>query len=282
MSLETHISSSEDRLISGLHFNGRNTASYIVARRACTFAPSNAAAWTPRGLLRFNLADHSGWLDGNTVRLCMTITNNHATSTLSPVGISPACMLRRVRIIANGSCICEDIEEYGRVFQMFSYLLPSQRRFSNMVESWGGLTGATGTIGMPDMPDPIPANTSRQVCVQLLSPLLTQGKMLPLAMLPLTIELELADKDECFEGTGNNWTITRPRLLADCCDLDQTLQNSYAAHLLSGKSLPIYTHGLYSVRSAIPDGSSLYTLPIARGFTRLSTIYVSFYNNAGK
>ena len=41
MSLETHIAASEDRLIDSLHFAGRNTASYIVARRASTFHPSS-------------------------------------------------------------------------------------------------------------------------------------------------------------------------------------------------------------------------------------------------
>ena len=46
-------------------------------------------------------------------------------------------MFRRVRIIANGSAVLEDIEEYGRVFQLFSELLPPQRRFNNMAEAWG-------------------------------------------------------------------------------------------------------------------------------------------------
>ena len=138
MSLETHIAGSEDRLIDGLHFSGRNTASYITARRAATFAPSSAAAWPARGLIRFNLADHAGWLDAGTLRLIFTISNNHVSSTLDLVGASPATMLRRLRIIANGSAVVEDIEDYGRVYQLFSELLPPQRRFTNSLENWGG------------------------------------------------------------------------------------------------------------------------------------------------
>ena len=138
MSLETHIAGSEDRLIDGLHLSGRNTASYITARRAATFAPSSAAAWPARGLIRFNLADHSGWLDAGTLRLIFTISNNHMTSTLDLVGASPATMLRRLRIIANGSAVVEDIEDYGRLYQLFSELLPPQRCFTNMLENWGG------------------------------------------------------------------------------------------------------------------------------------------------
>ncbi len=98
MSLETHIAGSEDRLIDGLHFAGRNTASYITARRATTFSPSSAAAHSPVGvrLIRFNLADHSGWLDGGTVRLIFTLTNL-STTTLDPIAVSPACMFRKTQ-----------------------------------------------------------------------------------------------------------------------------------------------------------------------------------------
>jgi hypothetical protein len=101
-------------------------------------------------------------------------------------------------------------------------------------------------------------------------------------MLPLTIEIELGDTNDAFQGSSNNWTITRPRLVADVCELDQTLQNSYASHILSGKSLPFYLNGIYSVKASVPTGSSLYTLPIARGFTRLSAIYVTFSDGANK
>ena len=274
MSLETFIAGSEDRLVDGLHFGSRNTASYVTARRAATFHPSSASSWKPSGvrLMRFNLADVAGWLDGGTMRLIFTITNNKANGTLQPIVDSPASMLRRARVIANGSAVLEDIEEYGRVYQLFSEMLPAQRRYNNISESWGA-TNATGTLNGPFTVDAIPADSSRQVCVTLLSSFLSQGKMVPLSMVPITIELELDDADAAFSSSGNDWEITRPRLVADVCDLDQALANSYAKHILDGKSLPFYMHGLYSLRAAVPSGSSLFSLPIARGFTRLSTIY---------
>ena len=88
MSLETHISGSEDRLIDGLHFGSRNTASYIVERTQATFHPTSASAWQPSGvrLLRFNLADVSGWLDPGTVRLCFSLNNlDQDAAVLAPV-----------------------------------------------------------------------------------------------------------------------------------------------------------------------------------------------------
>ena len=52
--------------------------------------------------------------------------------------------------------------------------------------------------------------------------------------------------------------------------------------MLPGKSLPISMTGLYFVKSAVPTGSSRYSFPVARGFTRLSTVYISFWDGTGK
>ncbi len=41
-------------------------------------------------------------------------------------------------------------------------------------------------------------------------------------------------------------------------------------------------HGLYSLKASVLAGSSLFTLPIIRGFTRLSTVYVTFSDGANK
>ncbi len=106
MSLESHISGSEDKLIDSLSFAGRNTASYVTERRSCSFQPQSGGLFSPNGvrLLRFNLADQSGWLVGDTVRLTMQISNNTSVA-MQPIGDSPASMFRRCRIIANGSSI---------------------------------------------------------------------------------------------------------------------------------------------------------------------------------
>jgi hypothetical protein len=96
------------------------------------------------------------------------------------------------------------------------------------------------------------------------------------------VELDIAGENEAFEGDANSWYITQPRLVGDVLTLDNSLQNSYAKHVLEGGSIPFMMHGLYSVRATIPQGSTLFSLPIARGFTRLSTAYVSFWDSTGK
>ena len=155
MSLETHISGSEDKLIDGLSFTGRNTASYVTERRSCSFQPQSGGLFSPNGvrLLHFNLTDQSGWLQGDTVRLVMTI-QNQSTNTLVPNCDSPASMFRRMRFICNGSAVVEDVEEYSRVHQMFSKLLPSDRRYNDIRESWGA-TEAFASLNTPFAADPI-------------------------------------------------------------------------------------------------------------------------------
>jgi hypothetical protein len=278
MSLETHTAGAEDKLLDSLHFAGKTSASYVTERRSVSFAPQAASNFTPQGvrLMRFNLADQNGWLEGNTLRLVMTI-HNATANDLTPIVDSPASMFRRVRLIGNGSAMIEDVEEYGRVHQMFSLLQSSARRYNAHAEGWGSSDLHPATLKTPGDPDSIPGTSARTVVVKLLSSFLTKGKAIPLSMVPVVIELELADADQAFNGTGNSWYITQPRLVGDVLTLDNALQNSYASHIL-----PFMMHGLYGVRATIPPGSTLYSLPIARGFTRLSTCYFSFWDSNSK
>jgi hypothetical protein len=176
----------------------------------------------------------------------------------------------------------EDIEEYGRVHEMFSLLQSSGRRYNDHAEGWGSVDAHPTTFNDPGRPDPIPKGKARTVVIRLLSSFLSQGKAIPLNMVPLVLDLELGDADQAFKGMGNSWYITQPRLIGDVLTLDNSLQNSYASHILQGRQLPFMMHGLYSLRATIPAGSTMYSLAIARGFTRLSTVYFSFTNSLGK
>ena len=294
MSLETHIAGVEDALIDSLHFSGRNSASYVTHRREATFAPQSGGRFETNGirLCRFSLADYQGFLDGSTVRLAMRIVNTGA-SPLVPIACSPACMFRRMRILCQTEV--EDIDNYGRVFQMFHEMLPSQRKFNDITETWSGseqfqtIQGGDGTnhgvtmagLNDPAHAEPIAPGSERVVVVQLLSSLLSQGKMLPLNFMNAVLELELGEADDAFNGTGNSWSILEPRLLGSVLSLDNSLANSYAKHILDGKSLPITMNGLYCIKSSVSDQTQV-TLPIVRGFTRLSTVYITFCDNSHK
>ena len=283
MAFEARIAGAEDKLLDSLRFTNRASASYITSSRNVTFNPSSAAAHKPSGvrLIRFLLASESGWVRGPSLRLIFTITNLSTQNALTPITDSPASLFRRMRIIANGSSVVEDIESYGRVVQMFSMLDSSQSRYNRVVEGWGG-TAAASSLSTPFTLDAIPASGSRTVCCELLSPFLAQEKHIGLHFLPLTLELEMADADTAFASTGNDFEITRPRLVADVVQLETSIDNSFALTLKEGKSIPIYSRGIYCVQAAVPNDSKLYSLAIARGFTRLTHIFVSFWDGAGK
>ena len=89
---------------------------------------------------------------------------------------------------------------------------------------------------------------------KLISGVLSQDKFLPIRYMPLTIELELVSNmtdvlhypsDIGTTGEFNTtnssgtWNIEDVQLKCDVCTLDNALDNEYAQHLLSGKSLPI-------------------------------------------
>ena len=128
----------------------------------------------------------------------------------------------------------------------------------------GGGSNAASTLSAPGAGAPIAADSERTVVVHLMSSFLSQGKFIPLSLVPAVLELELSELTACFSGDPK-WEISRPRLVADVITLDQALQNSYSSHILSGKSLPLPMTGMYSVTAAIPIGSSQYSFPIVRG-----------------
>ena len=113
------------------------------------------------------------------------------------------------------------------------------------------------------------------------------GKMIPLKMAPIVIELELVgNPGDCLD-TGNtsgvqnstSWKITEPQIKCDIITLDSELQNSYASHLLSGKSLPIhFSSYATNVQTATGKDNSL---SIARSFTRLKSVFVTMFHGDG-
>jgi hypothetical protein len=62
---------------------------------------------------------------------------------------TPAFMFRRVRVIGNGSAMIEDIEEYGRVHELFARLRSSAQRYNDHAEGWGITPAHDCTLNNP-------------------------------------------------------------------------------------------------------------------------------------
>ena len=115
----------------------------------------------------------------------------------------------------------------------------------------------------------------------------SQDKFIPLKHAPIVIELELVGNPGDCLNTGTtssvanstSWKITEPQIKCDLVMLDSELQNSYASHLLSGKSLPIhFSSYATNVQTATGKDNSL---SIARSFTRLKSVFVTMFHGDG-
>lgn len=111
--------------------------------------------------------------------------------------------------------------------------------------------------------------------------------------MPITIEIELTSlvndpiiyPTDIANGTGlvgapfqttntsNNWMIQDVQLKCDVCTLDNALDNEYAQHLLSGKSLPI-NYNTYVSQTQQMVGQNL-SINVTRALTRLKSIFIN-------
>ena len=131
--------------------------------------------------------------------------------------------------------------------------------------------------------------------------------MLPIRYAPITNELELVDTFEepvltvpvftnpdtplaitpvgtttALTGTtlfttdscSTNWSINNVQVKVDVCTLDNALDNSYAQHLLSGKSFPISYNTFVSQMQTIA-GQTAPLINVSRALTRLKSVFVA-------
>ena len=141
---------------------------------------------------------------------------------------------------------------------MFSALIARESNTNNLAESFGYTTTEARDLNSTTTFAGIPPGQMQTVMFKPLSGLLNQPKYLPLRYMPLTLEFELVNNplDPIVDPTststefiaqtptvaGNtsiSWSILNVMVKCDMCTLDNALDNSYAQHLLSGKSLPI-------------------------------------------
>jgi hypothetical protein len=289
--VEAIANSVEDRLIDGLSFKLTPGASYVTDRRSVTYHPQGSNIAKPKSgtkLIRFNLTGDA-WMDPSTFRFSYTLRNTNGTKNLRPIG-SPWAFFRRLRILAGGQII-EDIDQYNRVHELMHMLTATASREDDGAEAFGYSPDnyryyVPTTVQYPG----IKPNQSQVVTFRLLSDLLNQNKYLPIRYMPVTIELELVDSfDEpvvsVFPAAGTNslastntvfddWEIINCEVKVDMCTLDNALDNSYAEHLLSGKSLPINYSTFVSQMQTV-SGSKL-AVNVARALTRLKSVFVTF------
>ena len=112
--------------------------------------------------------------------------------------------------------------------------------------------------------------------------MLHQPKWIPLRYAPLSIELELVDDPtDVAMGTmtdwanvSQEWRIENVEIKCDVCTLDNVLENSYEAHLLEAKTLPI-NFNTYISQSQVIAGTDI-GVNVSRAISRLKSIFINF------
>ena len=172
--------------------------------------------------------------------------------------------------------IIEDIDNYGRLHQMFHLMKPSEKRKNDGIEGFGNWDDT--------VTDTIDNGKTRTVGFTPMLGLFSQGKYLPIRYAPIQIELELVSSGtDALIATGgaagDKFQITDVQLKADLVTLDNSLDNEYSQHLLSGKTLPIHFSTFTCASQVITSLNT--TVNVSRALTRLKGVFVTMSTDSG-
>ena len=288
--MEATAQSVEDYLIDGLSFKLRPGASYITNRRSVSYFPQGGNQYSPNGVkvIRIMLTGDS-WIDPSTIRVMFNLVNDGtANQLLYPVS-GPWCFFRRLRVLCGGQLL-EDIDYYNKVHEMFHNFQSKAVRENDNVEGFLGLEYNLNSAYVPANANCAIAGAGGFMTVSFrpLSGLINQDKYLPIRYAPITLEFEIVNNyTDCIIAPSANdfvaantsalWEINQFQIKCDVCTLDNALDNEYAQHLLSGKSLPINFSTYVTQLQAITSNSSV-SINVQRAFTRLKSAFVSLVN----
>ena len=228
--------------------------------------------------------------------------NNHNGNTSStpsfpimvqPLSWNPAVFFRRARLICGGQVV-EDIDEFNRLSLMRTDLMPEDDQHDIACEGFGDFDFVKSEEAQPsddrkayrqddcDLSGNV--NLSRRVMFKPMLGLFNQAKLIPLRYCPIQIGLELVNSqaDAVTIGPTNgfsngvNWDISGMQCKCDLLELDSSLSNEYASHLLSGKSLPINfnTWNHTNQSTGLDKNFSAHT---TRAVTRLKSIFITLH-----
>ena len=205
----------------------------------------------------------------------------------------PWSFFRRMRILVAGQLV-EDIDQYNRIHEMMSFFVAEDSNMNDAAEAFGLVHNKLYPVSTQTFQG-IRAGQSLAVLFKPLSGLLNQDKMIPLRYAPITIELELVDTANeliftSVTGVGGlnievanssyNWSINNVQVKTDVCVLDNALDNSYAQHLLSGKSLPI-SYNTFCLPITNNNKAKCSTHQCVSRLTRLKSVFVTLATDYG-
>ena len=296
--MEHHAQSIDDALIGGLSYKLKAGASYITNRRSVSYFASGGNSYSPTGVkvMKFNLTGDQ-WMDPSTFRIMFQLNNignagvdpngQQPLKELEPLSWNPAVFFRRARIICGG-VVVEDIDSFNRLSLMVTALKTEEEQRQIALEGFGsydtkftdGTNDIRASYRIEDYDRSGDVKLSRRVIFKPLFGLFSQDKLLPLRYCPIQLELELVNsladvivvRDPVTHT--DQWNISDIQCKCDLLTLDNSLDNEYASHLLSGKSLPI-NFATWSHTNQSTNMDKNFSANIHRALSRLKSIFVT-------
>ena len=293
--MEAHTSANEQLLVDGLSFKLKPGANYVINRRSVSYHPQGSNIYkTQSGTKVLKIVLNSNdWLDPSTVRPMFDLKNVDSDSAKSVRPVSGAWSFwRRLRIMCGGTLI-EDFD-YNRTHELYCALKPKEEKVNDDIEGFGYSWDTVESYDTTTMPG-VASGEAMPVSMKILSGILNQPKYLPLRYMTggLSFEFELVSdaSDPVIlptTGTGsgnafsptncsNLWEIENCQIKADVLTLDNSLENSYSEHILSGKSLPINFNTFITSQQTV-SGQNI-SVSVSRAVSRLKGLFLTFFHD---
>ena len=259
MSLDTYAAAAGSELTSQFTHSIPSSSEWCQSRRQARFYPAGSNVYGPSGtrVCRIPLTA-DGWIDPYSVHFHQTA--NSGAADVVQANFAP-CFWQRARVFCGG-VLCEDIQDYNRLYWTMAKLGPQAHLDDMRIPSKYAGNTVTTTAG------------SQKQSFPLWTGLLSQHRALPARSMNMSIELECVS-DGLEAANNNGWSLTNCFITADIMDLDTALQSSYASALLKeGKSIHIPFTAMQQSSYTVSDSN--WQVAISRSVSRLKALFLTF------
>ena len=263
------------------------------------YVPSGAI-FRPDGLRLLRIPNTTdGFVDASTIVIEAKCTNGSTSKMLTFSDSSLAGLISEMQVFMSGVEV-ERVQDYGRLVETRNKGISMEKRINNDDLELGVSRDANGKaldIGFGNNsayvhPEPIGFGQSVKVFHNPLLGLCAQKCFIPtwaLTAQGLVIEILLCggaadpllrDLNNALAGDpSQDWSLDAVKLHCDVIRINSQMQNSYASHILTGKSLTLPMRSYSTVRFTNAAEQTLQQIP--RTFNRLNAVMVTFYRPDG-
>ena len=282
--LEASIAGAETHMLGELSYALPASAQYMKKREEIYWT-SGANVYAANGIrtMRVNISGQ-GFLDMSSLVLECDVDNLSTAAPLKPLVPGLEGFFQSLKVSLSGTT-CEEIGDpscsYGRIFSMLSRGLPKEKIAMNGAMGFELEPHATDYRAAPT-PETIPASSSKKILHKPLAGICNQKVFLPLWAISssgqgLSLEFQIIQDATAPVNTTNGsslWQLSNVRIYGDVLHCDESLQNTYARHLLNGKNLTIPMRSYTSLSFSQPSGGANATLMIPRTLSRVNAIFL--------